>query len=190
MSKKFTLAQHAYRVFELETIAILEALLKWEDKLLGYPITIITDHKALTFFKTQSSFNPRQTRWMEYIERFNYTIMYVKGETNLVADCLSRYYENDSPGEVHNYDDYVNADARFDPEGDELPMERRAELRATRVRKLTKRKIVSKEETEERKAEATALRENQEDPTLTEGDEAIVPLPERVQAIENFDDIV
>ena len=35
MSKKFTSAQHAYRVFEMEMIAILEALLKWEDKLLG-----------------------------------------------------------------------------------------------------------------------------------------------------------
>lgn len=35
MSKKFTLAQHSYRVFEMEMIAILEALLKWEDKLLG-----------------------------------------------------------------------------------------------------------------------------------------------------------
>jgi hypothetical protein len=35
MSKKFTSAQHNYRVFEMETIAILEALLKWEDKLIG-----------------------------------------------------------------------------------------------------------------------------------------------------------
>ena len=35
MSKKFTAAQHNYRVFEMETIAILEALLKWEDKLIG-----------------------------------------------------------------------------------------------------------------------------------------------------------
>jgi hypothetical protein len=35
MSKKFTTAQMNYRVFEMETIAILEALIKWEDKLLG-----------------------------------------------------------------------------------------------------------------------------------------------------------
>ena len=32
MSCKFTDAQRHYRVFEQETIAILEALLKWEDK--------------------------------------------------------------------------------------------------------------------------------------------------------------
>ena len=38
MSRKFTTAQRAYRVFEMETIAILEALAKWEDKLLGHPL--------------------------------------------------------------------------------------------------------------------------------------------------------
>ena len=54
MSKKFTTAQHNYAVHELETLAILEALLKWEDKLVGYQIHVITNHKALEFFKSQS----------------------------------------------------------------------------------------------------------------------------------------
>lgn len=185
MSKKFTAAQHAYRVFEIEMIAILEALLKWEDKLLGYPITIVTDHKALEFFKTQANFNPRQTRWMEYLERFNYKIMYVKGDSNRVADCLSRYYINDKDGETHNYDDYVNADARFDPEGDELPLERREELRSVRLRR-SPRHLVAKEELEERRAEAQELKENQEDPTPTEHDEDVEPLPHKLQRIQEM----
>jgi Reverse transcriptase (RNA-dependent DNA polymerase)/RNase H-like domain found in reverse transcriptase len=62
MSKKFTLAQMNYCVFEMETIAILEALLKWEDKLLGCKLKIVTDHKALEFFKTQCRLNSRQAR--------------------------------------------------------------------------------------------------------------------------------
>jgi hypothetical protein len=53
MSRKFTNAQRNYRVFKYETLAILEALLKWEDKLLGYRIHVVTDHKALEFFKMQ-----------------------------------------------------------------------------------------------------------------------------------------
>ena len=57
MSKKFTAMQMNYRVFEMETIAILEALLKWEDKLLGRKLLIVTDHKALEFFKTQQHLN-------------------------------------------------------------------------------------------------------------------------------------
>ncbi len=52
MSKKFTTAQHNYQVHELKTLGILEALLKWEDKLMGYHIHVITDHQALEFFKT------------------------------------------------------------------------------------------------------------------------------------------
>ena len=55
MSKKFMSTQMNYRVFEMETIAILEALLKWEDKLLGQRINMVTDHKALEFFKMQST---------------------------------------------------------------------------------------------------------------------------------------
>ncbi|KAG6875091.1 hypothetical protein C0993_010920 [Termitomyces sp. T159_Od127] len=53
MLRKFTTVQQNYAVQELETLTILEALLKWEDKLMGYKIHIIMDHKALEFFKTQ-----------------------------------------------------------------------------------------------------------------------------------------
>jgi len=91
MSKKFTSAQQHYAVHELETLAILEALTKWEDKLLGRKIHIITDHKALEFFKTQSRLSNRQFRWIDYMSRFDFDITYVKGEYNKVADCLSRY---------------------------------------------------------------------------------------------------
>jgi hypothetical protein len=53
LSKKFSNAQRNYRTFEHETIAILEALLKWEDKLIGRRIHVVTDHQALEFFQTQ-----------------------------------------------------------------------------------------------------------------------------------------
>jgi hypothetical protein len=74
----------------------LEALLKWEDKLLGYHIHVVTGHKALEFFKMQLRLSGRQMRWMEYLVRFDFDIRYVKGELNKVADTLSWYYE-------HNY---------------------------------------------------------------------------------------
>jgi hypothetical protein len=32
---------------------------------------------------------------MEFLTWFDFDITYVKGETNLVADVLSRYYESD-----------------------------------------------------------------------------------------------
>jgi hypothetical protein len=89
MSKKFTAAQHNYHVFEMETIAILESLLKWEDKLIGNRINVVTNHRALEFFKTQRKLSSCQMRWMEYLSRFDYDIQYVKGVSNKVADSLS-----------------------------------------------------------------------------------------------------
>src|SRR5688572_29979748 len=51
MSKKFTDVQQNYFTYEHETLGFLEALLKWEDRLLGREFTIVTDHKALTWFQ-------------------------------------------------------------------------------------------------------------------------------------------
>ena len=67
MSKKFQEAQFNYRVFEMETLAILEALLKWEDKLIGWRFKVITDHKALEFFLKQWKLSGRQAQWAEYL---------------------------------------------------------------------------------------------------------------------------
>ena len=36
-------------------ITLLEALMKWEDKLLGRKFTLVTDHKGLEYFKTQKN---------------------------------------------------------------------------------------------------------------------------------------
>uniref|UniRef100_A0A0W0FWB7 Reverse transcriptase RNase H-like domain-containing protein n=1 Tax=Moniliophthora roreri TaxID=221103 RepID=A0A0W0FWB7_MONRR len=128
MSKKFTDAQRNYRVFEAETLAILEALLKWEDKLIGYKIHVVTDHESLQFFKTQKRLSGHQMHWMEYLSRFDFDIMYIKSVQNKVADALSQYFESDRPGEIHDLCKYVSADARLDEDGEDLPLGRKAEL--------------------------------------------------------------
>jgi hypothetical protein len=66
MSKKFSTAQYNYHIFEMETLAILEALLKWEDKLIGNHLHVVTDHQVLELFRTQRRLSHCQMRWMEY----------------------------------------------------------------------------------------------------------------------------
>jgi len=117
MSKKFMAAQHNYCVFEMETIAILEGLLKWEDKLIGNKINVVTDHWGLKFFKTQRQVSSRQMRWMEYLSQFDFNIQYVKGTSNKVADSLSRYYQLNTDKDVCQMYDSVHADVILDPEG-------------------------------------------------------------------------
>ena len=155
LSKKFSSAQHAYRTYEQETLAILEGLLRWEDKLLGREITIITDHRTLEFFNTQRNMSMRQVRWYEYLSRFRYTIQYVEGIKNVVADALSRMYagRNDSIP----IDDWVNADVRLDPEGETLPIDRLLESRAMQLRPRGPGGAVLKERAEPRVLESLEL---------------------------------
>ena len=47
LSKKFSSAQQNYHTHEHEMIAILKALIKWEDNLLGQKFVVVTDHKSL-----------------------------------------------------------------------------------------------------------------------------------------------
>ena len=129
MSRKFTDMQRHYRVFEQETIVILEVLLKWEDKLIGYCIHVVTNHQVLEFFKTQDRLLSCQTRWMEYLSRFDFDIRYIWGKLNKVADCLSRYYESDTWYDVYDVSEYVDADVQLDPTLNNVPWNRLQEIK-------------------------------------------------------------
>ena len=125
---KLSNAQQHYRTHKHKTIAVLKALMKWEDKPLGHKFTLVTDHHGLEYFKTQKNLLDRQVRWWEFLSCFNYTIMHVNGVDNQVADCLSHYYENDMSEDNHSENTYVNADIRLDPVGELLPTDRYMEL--------------------------------------------------------------
>lgn len=159
MSKKFTSAQRSYKTYEQEALAIIEGLLKWEDKLLGRKITIATDHKALKAVKTavRDGFNGRQIRWDEYLSRFDFDIEHVSGATNKVADCLSRYYDNDGANETHGEEVYVNADVRLDPDMEDLPNNRRQEILDSRNRNVAIMARRVREPVEARVTEAEEL---------------------------------
>ena len=62
LSKKFMSAQYNHCMHEYKTLVVLEALMKWEDKLLCRKFTVVTDHKGLEYFKMQPNLLLRQTR--------------------------------------------------------------------------------------------------------------------------------
>jgi len=51
---------------------------------------IHSDHESLKYLKTQSKFNKRHAKWVEFIEQFPYVIKYKQGKINVVVDALSR----------------------------------------------------------------------------------------------------
>jgi hypothetical protein len=120
LSKKFSSAQLSYRTYKQETLAILEGLLHWEDKLLGCEIIIITDHHMLEFFNTQWRMSLHQIHWYEYLSWFIYMINYVEGVQNVIADVLSHMYAGQNDSIL--IDDWVNADVCLDPNSKTLPL--------------------------------------------------------------------
>ena len=109
-SSRFTEAQSNYPTHQQELLAIVGALDKFEDQLMGRKFTVATDHRSLEFFKRQPSLSPRQVRWYEFLSRFDFDIVYVKGELNIVADALSRKHENH---ERTKDDDIVDVERRL-----------------------------------------------------------------------------
>ena len=52
---------------------------------------------------------------METLSEFNFTVRYVEGTTNILADALSRIYSNDTAGTVHAAAEYTQHDEDHPP---------------------------------------------------------------------------
>ncbi|QRV92243.1 Transposon Ty3-I Gag-Pol polyprotein [Ceratobasidium sp. AG-Ba] len=111
-SGKFTPTQQNYPVHELELYAIKESLEKFRYQLHGVKFRIYTDNKSLEHLMTQKSLSPRQARWLEVINEFDFTITHIPGKENKVADALSRMYSDEPEG-------MVRAESEYLPEDDE-----------------------------------------------------------------------
>jgi hypothetical protein len=83
-------AELNYPVHEQEMLAIVRALKRWKTDLIGSHIYVYTDHKTLQNFNIQKELSRRQARWMEFLSQFDYSILYINGPDNTVADALSR----------------------------------------------------------------------------------------------------
>ena len=120
---------------EHETLVVLEALMKWEDKLLVRKFMVVTNHKGLEYFKTQPNLSLRQTRWWEYPSHFNYNTIYVDGTWNQVADSLSRYYEYDTIEDEYPNSEFIKVDNILDLDGHLAPISRFIEIWNNAIRR-------------------------------------------------------
>lgn len=91
-SKKLNDAQKKYSTYDRELLAAYESVLHFRDFIEGHSVTLFSDHKPLVsaFHSSKPGKTDRQERYWtvicEYVER----IEYIRGEENIVADCMSR----------------------------------------------------------------------------------------------------
>ena len=89
-SRKLNAAEQNYPTHERELLAVVHALKVWRHYLLGRPFKLCTDNSSLLYLRTQKQLSGRQARWSQLLEEYDFTIQHVPGDTNTVADALSR----------------------------------------------------------------------------------------------------
>lgn len=103
VSRSLKPAEKNYTVSELELLAIQWSLSKFRYFVANAPLTIRTDHKALSFLTKCRLLNARLTRYILAIQDYNFEIEHIPGVENKWADILSRNTPQNSLNTNKNY---------------------------------------------------------------------------------------
>ncbi|CAL8155920.1 unnamed protein product [Prunus armeniaca] len=89
-SEKLSGAKCRYSTYDLEFYALVRAIQHWEHYLAYKEFVVYSDHQALRYLNSQKKLNARHVKWSSYLQEFNFSLNYKTGESNKVADALSR----------------------------------------------------------------------------------------------------
>ncbi|GBM59916.1 Transposon Tf2-8 polyprotein [Araneus ventricosus] len=90
MSKKTSTQQEKLSSYELEVLAIVEALKKFRSYLLGTNIKIVTDCDAFQKTMQKRDLTLKRVRWALLLEEFEYQVTHRSGQQMRHVDALSR----------------------------------------------------------------------------------------------------
>uniref|UniRef100_A0A1B0DI95 Reverse transcriptase/retrotransposon-derived protein RNase H-like domain-containing protein n=1 Tax=Phlebotomus papatasi TaxID=29031 RepID=A0A1B0DI95_PHLPP len=83
-------AESRYHSYELETIAVMESLIRFKFYVMGKKITVVTDCKSLVETYKKKDIDPKVSRyWLKMLD-YEFDIKYRKKEMMTHADALSR----------------------------------------------------------------------------------------------------
>jgi len=89
MSRKTTQCEEKYSAYELEVLAVINAVKKWRIYLLGINLTIVTDCVAFAMTMKKDDVPPRVARWAMYLQEFKFTVQHRAGSQMKHVDALS-----------------------------------------------------------------------------------------------------
>ena len=91
-SKKLSETQRRYSTFDRELLAAYLAVLHFRHHIEGHYVLLLTDHKPLcsAFRSVNPAKSDRQQRHLSVLTEYLADASHIKGNQNVVADCLSR----------------------------------------------------------------------------------------------------
>ena len=91
-STTFSPAEQNYDIYDMELLALIQALKEWRHYLTGteHPVVIIMDHKNLGYFKQPQNLTCQQARWWLFLQEYNIKWGVERGINMGLVDALSR----------------------------------------------------------------------------------------------------
>lgn len=91
-SKKLSQTQRTYSTYDRELLAAYLATLHFKTIIDGHSTTLFVDHKPLVsaFYSKNTPHSDRQQRQLSFLSEYISDMQYIRGQDNIVADCLSR----------------------------------------------------------------------------------------------------
>lgn len=90
MSHRLSDAETNWHTGDQELLAFLIALQKWDVYLRGVTFKLNTDHQPIQYLQSKPRLSPRQQRWLDVFQQYDFNISHLKGKDNVAADALSR----------------------------------------------------------------------------------------------------
>ena len=107
-SRKLSKSEVNYCITKKEFLAIIYFVRHYKHYLLGKNFLIRTDHEPLKgILNTAKKVSNQFVRWKIELEQYNFDIEYIKGNTNIVADTLSRMIDCKKCGEIHTENEKI-----------------------------------------------------------------------------------
>ena len=89
-SKRTSLTESRYHSYELETLAVVNAIKHFRHYLHGREFLVVTDCNSLKASKSKVHLNDRVHRWWAYLQTFTFDIVYREGKRMAHVDFFSR----------------------------------------------------------------------------------------------------
>jgi len=88
-SRKLSPSERRRPIIELEVMAIIFGLKKYEQWIYNRPVSVFSDHRPLQWLNSLVKHSPKLARFALILQSYNITTTYVPGHLQ-VADCLTR----------------------------------------------------------------------------------------------------